>query len=69
MDVLVIEPNSDDNLQLLIELAKKLGSKVITIKKAIKKEDAEDLALLALMKEEKTGELVSRDLIMDKLKS
>ena len=60
MDVLVIEPNSDDNLQLLIELAKKLGSKVITIKK----EDAEDLALLALMKEEKTGELVSRDLII-----
>ncbi len=64
MDVLVIEPNSDDNLQLLIELAKKLGSKVTTIKK----EEAEDLAFLTLMKEEKTGIKVSRSLIMDKLK-
>ncbi|MCT4588352.1 MAG: hypothetical protein N4A71_11055 [Carboxylicivirga sp.] len=33
MDVLVIEPNNKSNYKLLLELAKKLGSKVKTVKK------------------------------------
>jgi len=65
MDLIVIEPNSDDNLHLLIELAIKLGTKVATLKK----EDAEDLVLFALMQKEKTGINVSRKEIMDNLMS
>ncbi len=65
MDVLVIEPNSEDDFQLLIEFAKKLGSKVATLEK----EEVEDVALLALMKRLKTGEKVDRDEIINELKS
>ena len=63
MEVLVIEPNSEDDLQLLIEIAKKLGSKIATIEK----EEIEDAALHSLMKKVKTGEKVSRHTIMKKL--
>ena len=65
MDVLVIEPNSEDDFQLLIEFAKKLGSKVATLEK----EEVEDVALLALMKRLKTGEKVDRDEVINELKS
>jgi len=65
MDVLVIEPNSEDDFKLIIDLAKKLGSKVSTLGK----DDVEDLALYALIKKEKTGETVDRDIIMKKLES
>ena len=65
MDVLVIEPNSDDNFQLLVDFAKKLGSKVATLEK----EEVEDVALHALMKKMKTGKKVSRGQIMKELES
>ena len=64
MSVIVIEPNNDSNLHLLVELAKKLGSKVATLEK----EEAEDYALLSIMKKERTGKDVSRETIMNKLK-
>jgi len=64
MDVIVIEPSNESNLRLLVELAKKLGSKVSTLEK----EEAEDIALLSLMKKERTGKNVSRSTIMNKLK-
>ncbi len=64
-NVIVIESDNSDNLRLLIELAKKLGSKVATLSK----DDVEDLALLSLMKKEKTEEKVSKATIMKKLKS
>jgi hypothetical protein len=65
MDVLVIEPNSEDDFQLLVELAKKLGSKVVTLEK----EEVEDIALLTLMNRLKTGEKVGREEVFDMLKS
>ena len=65
MDVLVIEPNNEEDLRLIIQLAKKLGSKIATLGK----EDVEDLALFGLMKKVKTGEKEERDVIMKKLKS
>lgn len=65
MDVLLIEPKDKGNLKLLLELAKKLGNKVVTLDQ----EQAEDLALLSLMKKEKTGKTVSRNTIMKKLNS
>jgi hypothetical protein len=65
MDVLVIEPNSEDDFQLLVELAKKLGSKVAILEK----EEVEDIALLALMNRLKTGEKVGREEVFDMLKS
>jgi len=64
MNVLVIEPNNEDDLRLIIQLAKKLGSKVATLGK----EEVEDMALHTLMKKVKTGETVSRDVIMNKLR-
>ncbi len=65
MNVIVIEPNNESNFNLLVELAKKLGSKVTTLEK----KEAEDFALLSLMKKERTGENVSRSTIMNKLKN
>ena len=65
MDLIEIKPDSNDNLHLLIELAKKLGSKLATLKK----EDAEDFVLFALMQKEKTGINVSRKEIMGNLMS
>ena len=65
MDVLVIEPNNEEDLRLIIQLAKKLRSKIATLGK----EDVEDLALFGLMKKVKTGEKEERDVIMKKLKS
>lgn len=61
MDVIVIEPSNESNLHLLVELAKKLGSKVSTLEK----EEAEDIALLSLMKKERTGKNVSMSTIIN----
>ena len=65
MDAILIEPKDKENFKLLLELAKKLGSKVITIDS----EQAEDIALLSIMKHEKTDEFVSESEIMKILKS
>ena len=63
MDVLIIEPSNRSHYEQLMELAKKLKSKVTSIDQ----EKAEDLALLNLMKNAKTGEEVSRKSVMDEL--
>lgn len=63
MDVLIIEPSNRNHYQQLMELAKKLKSKVTSIDQ----EKAEDLALLNLMKNAKTDEEVSRESVMKEL--
>ena len=63
MDVLIIEPANKSHYQQLMELAKKLKSKVTSIDQ----EKAEDLALLNLMQNAKTGEEVSRESVMKEL--
>jgi len=65
MDVLVIEPNNEENFRLIMQLAKKLGSRIATLGK----DEVEDIALYGLMKKVKTGEKEERDVIMKKLKS
>ena len=52
------------NKKLLTELAKRLGGNVVTLTD----EQFEDLALGALMDKVKTGETVSRDSVLKKLK-
>ncbi len=62
--MILIEPSNKSNSELLIELAKKLGSKVV----AFSEEDAEEFKLLAMMKKVKTGENANRDEVMEKLR-
>ena len=65
MDVLVIEPNNEENFRLIMQLAKKLGSRIATLGK----DEVEDMALHGLMNNVKTGEKEDRDVIMKKLES
>lgn len=65
MDVLIIENKDKSDIKLLIELAKKLGSKVSTIDH----DQFEETALYSLMEKVKTGKRVSRNTIMKKLKA
>jgi hypothetical protein len=62
MGAIVIKTDTKSN-KLLKALAEKLGGRAF----AINDVQYEDLVLGALMDKEKTGELVSRDLIMEKL--
>ena len=55
----------DKNNRLITKLVKELGGKVISINE----EQYEDLALGTLMDEEKTGESVSREEVMKKLRN
>jgi hypothetical protein len=63
MSAIVIKADNQ-NTKILKLLAKKLGADVININE----EQYEDLALGLLMDKSKTGETVSRDSIMKKLK-
>ena len=63
MSAIVIKSNSKANIKILKELAEKLGTSVASIHD----EQAEDLLLGKLMESEKTGELVDRDTIFEKL--
>jgi hypothetical protein len=62
MGVLVIK-NDPKSLKLIAELAKRLGSKVANLDD----EQFEDFTFGEMMKEAKTGDLVSRESIMQKL--
>lgn len=64
MSAILIKTKSTENLQLLMELAKKLGSDVLSIKD----EQFEDFALGTLMNTVKTNQTVSKESIMKKLK-
>ncbi|MFV0265593.1 MAG: hypothetical protein ACK5HT_00495 [Draconibacterium sp.] len=55
----------DKNNRLIAKLVKELGGKVISINE----EQYEDLVLGTLMDEEKTGETVSREEVMKKLRN
>ena len=55
----------DKNNRLIAKLVKELGGKVISINE----EQYEDLVLGTLMDEEKTGESVSREEVMKKLRN
>ncbi|MCB0505508.1 MAG: hypothetical protein KDC58_08380 [Cyclobacteriaceae bacterium] len=63
MGALVVKLDPKSN-KILKELAKKLGGQVVSIDDT----QYEDIALGALMDKEKTGEKVSREEIMKKLK-
>jgi len=62
MGAIVIK-NDSKSLKLIAELAKRLGSKVANLND----EQFEDFTFGEMMKEAKTGELVSRESIMQKL--
>jgi hypothetical protein len=63
MGAIVIK-NDSKNLRLISELAKRLGSEVAKISD----EQLEDFTLGEMMKAAKTGETVSRETIMNKLR-
>jgi hypothetical protein len=65
MEAIIIKSENAENLKLLVDLAKKLGEEV----SSLDAEQAEDFALGVLMSQERTGEEVSRDAIMNKLRS
>ena len=65
MAAIVIQSNSKTNIKLLMTLAKQLGERAL----ALSDEQSEDMALGTLMKKVKTGENVSRETIMKKLRS
>ena len=62
MGAIVIK-NDSKSLKLIAELAKRLGSKVANLND----EQFEDFTFGEMMKEAKTGDLVSRESIMQKL--
>lgn len=63
MGAIVIK-NDSKSLKLISELAKRLGSKVAKLND----EQLEDFTFGEMMKEAKTGETVSRESVMQKLK-
>jgi len=63
MKTLLLEGESDSTLDLLINLAKKLGLK----SRILTDSEEEDIKLGLLMKKVETGELVDREEIMKKL--
>ena len=64
MEAIIIKSENLQNLKLLAEFARKLGEQVT----AINEEQTEDFLLGKLMEQEKTGEEVSREVIMKKLR-
>ncbi len=64
METIVIQSKSKSNAALIIELVKKIGDQA----NLLTKEQTEDIALGLMMKNIRTGENVSRDEIMQKLR-
>ncbi|GAB4453768.1 MAG: hypothetical protein OHK0036_16930 [Bacteroidia bacterium] len=64
MSTLVINTSSE-NIQLIKQLVKKIGGKVIDLNE----EQLEDLLLGQMMNKVKTGKKVSKNIILKKLKS
>jgi len=65
MNAIVIQSQSESNLKLLSELARKLGEKVTSLDD----EQIEEFALGNLMKKVRTGKNVKRETVMRKLSS
>lgn len=65
MEALLIEPSDPKSFKLISEMAKQLGSRV----KAISIEEKEDLVFGQMMTEAKTGEYVSKETLLKKLRS
>lgn len=65
METIIIKPKNKAELRFWLELAKKTGTSAAKLSL----DDTEDLALLALMKKERTGKVVSRATIMKKLRN
>jgi hypothetical protein len=63
MSAIVIQADTKSN-KLLADLAKKLGGRVLSLND----DQYEDFALGSLMDKVKTNELVSREMVMKKLK-
>lgn len=63
MRTVILNADSQSDLNLLLQFAKRLGIKA----KVLSKEDMEDHVFAQMIDEEKTGEDVSRDEIMKKL--
>jgi len=64
MESVIINTKTKSDLQLLLELVKKMGFRF----KIITDEEKEDIGLLKAMEEGKKSKLVSRAVIMNKLK-
>lgn len=64
MASIIIQSDNADNVELIAKLAKKLGGHVSNVTD----EQSEDIALGNIMQASKTGENVSRDEIMKKLR-
>jgi hypothetical protein len=64
METALIQLPTKEDLELLMTLARKMGGKSINLTE----EESEDLALGVLMQQERTGELVSREEVMAKLR-
>ncbi len=64
MASIIIQSDNSDNLELIAKLSQKLGIHV----NSVTEEQSEDLAMGAIMTNVKTGEPVSRDSIMKKLR-
>lgn len=60
MATLILEDSLDENTQLLLQLAKKLGVKI----SKLNADEKEDLIFAKMMLEEETGEYVSKDEIL-----
>ncbi|MBZ0246342.1 MAG: hypothetical protein K8H85_10370 [Cyclobacteriaceae bacterium] len=63
MSSIVVNPKSQQELQFLSELLKKLGVEA----KVLSDEDTEDLGLAVLMKDVDRSQIASEDDIMEKL--
>ncbi|WOK07871.1 hypothetical protein RT717_04420 [Imperialibacter roseus] len=64
MKTAILSSDSDSDMKLLIELANKLGIKT----KILSKEDAEDLAMVYLIEDAKTGEYVDTEDFINNLR-
>ncbi len=64
METALIQLPTKEDLELLMALVRKMGGKSVNLTE----DESEDLALGVLMQQARTGETVSRDEIMAKLR-
>jgi hypothetical protein len=64
METALIQLPTKEDLELLMTLARKMGGKSVNLTQ----DESEDLALGVLMQQERTGEAVSREEVMAKLR-
>ena len=64
MKTAILSSDSDSNLELLLQLAEKLGVKA----NLLTEEEAEDLAMVYAIEEGKTGEYVDTDAFLKSLR-